>query len=348
MESSIPEHLAVARTQPMRMREGWNPPSPAFSARFPTSVDDVVMAYYGLQYRGERPPAAAAAAQDLRERIAAADGPSHHDLAVVVDPDGFTNELTALYWLDEGAYRRWESAHEPWTDPGRDRAETGFFIEVATPRARDFETITGSRRRMEGIAVTADGVSDDIAEHAYWGSMRDRLPASQTSALEPHGTLAFERAGDHVIVRPHDGMALIRSGQDWVDTVDEPREQWLHDIQPVLREGMDFLTTDGLGVGCYANRLMQLSDGERLIEKTYGHSWWHSLAELEQWSRSHRTHLRIFGAFGTFVKHFRGAAGLRLYHEVSVLDADRLRFEYLGCHERTGLLNAEGAAPSPV
>jgi aliphatic aldoxime dehydratase len=32
------------------------------------------------------------------------------------------------------------------------------------------------------------------------------------------------------------------------------------------------------------------------------------------------------------------SAKLRLYHEVSVVGPDEQYFEYLGCHERTGLL----------
>ena len=340
MESSIAPHLASERTEPARMRDGWQPPSPAFSARFATSVEAVVMAYYGVQYRGDRPPVAEDALNELYRSVEDDGGPVHHDTAIVVDPQGYTNEIVAMYWLDPAAYNRWSTTRPGWT-ADREREGVGFFVEVAMPGARDFETITGSRRRMEGIAVAAESVSADVAEHAYWGSMRDRLPSSQTSALEPSGTLTFERDGERVIVRPHDGMALIRSGQDWDDTVDEARDRWFSEIQPVLREGMNFLANEGLAAGCYSNRLMQLTDGDRLIEKTYGHGWWHSLAELEQWSKSHQTHLKIFGAFGQFVKHFRGAAGLRLYHEVSVLDADQLRFEYLGCHHRTGLLNAQ-------
>ena len=340
MESSIAPHLRVARTEPSSMRDDWNPPSPAFSARFPESVDAVVMAYVGLQYRDPSAAGVLAARADLAERIAAADGPAHHDTAMLTDEAGFTNEITVLYWLDQDRYLRWDGAHRSWTDPGRTHDDVGFFQEIALPGAVDFETIVGGRR-LEGIAAASAGTSEDIAEHAYWGSMRDRLPSSQTSPLEPSGALRFERSGDHVVVHPHDGIALIRSGQDWTDTADEPRERWLNDIQPVLREGMDFLVTEGTGVGCYSNRLMQLRVDGELIEKTYGHGWWHSLADLEHWSRSHRTHLKIFGSFGQFLKEFRSAKGLRLYHEVAVLNADQLRFEYLGCHQRTGLLNAQ-------
>jgi aldoxime dehydratase len=34
------------------------------------------------------------------------------------------------------------------------------------------------------------------------------------------------------------------------------------------------------------------------------------------------------------------AAKLKLYHEVTVLRADEQRFEYLNCHEGTGMLRA--------
>lgn len=339
-ESSIPSRLRTQRSEPLRMRADWNPPSPAFSARFPDTIDSVVMAYYGLQYRGERPAAAREATSELQKRIDATDGPVHHDVAVVVDPAGFTNEITALYWTDAESYRRWGEQTLAWTDPRHEHDGVGRFMEIAMPGIDDFETIFGGRR-MEGVSVASDGIGGEIAEHGYWGSMRDRLPSAQTSALDPAGQLRFHQDGDLVVVHPHDGMCLIRSGQDWRGTEGEARERWASDIQPVLREGMEFLTEQGNDIGCYSNRLMRLvEDDGTPAERTYGHGWWHSLAELEDWSRSHRTHLKIFGAFGQFVKHFRSAAGLRLYHEVSVLSAEQLRFEYLGCHDRTGLLAA--------
>ena len=35
---------------------------------------------------------------------------------------------------------------------------------------------------------------------------------------------------------------------------------YLDDVEPVLREGMDFLRDEGLAIGCYANRYMQVLD----------------------------------------------------------------------------------------
>jgi aldoxime dehydratase len=69
-------------------------------------------------------------------------------------------------------------------------------------------------------------------------------------------------------------------------------------------------------------------------------SWWKSLAALERWAESHPTHVAIFGAAMKYLSTLGPAAKLKLYHEVTVLRADEQRFEYLNCHEGTGLLRA--------
>jgi len=60
---------------------------------------------------------------------------------------------------------------------------------------------------------------------------------------------------------------------------------------------MDFLRDDGRAIGCFANRyaVVETADG-RPTEKSYGMSWWRSLAALERWAESHPTHVAIFGA----------------------------------------------------
>ena len=149
------------------------------------------------------------------------------------------------------------------------------------------------------------------------------------------------RDGDRLRVKPQDNICLIRSGQDWSDTEASERKMYLDDVEPVLREGMDFLRDQGPSVGCFANRYMTVLDASgRPTEKSYGMSWWKSLAALERWSESHPTHVRIFGAAMKYLSTLGPAAKLRLYHEVTVARAADQFFEYRGCHERTGMLNA--------
>jgi aldoxime dehydratase len=159
--------------------------------------------------------------------------------------------------------------------------------------------------------------------------------------MAPGGKPALERDGACLRIVPHDNLCLIRSGQDWSDTDAAERKLYLEELEPVLREGMDFLRDDGLRIGCYANRYMRVlgADG-RPIEKSYGQSWWHSLAALERWAESHPTHVRIFGAAMKYLSTLGPAAKLRLYHEVTVAAAAEQFFEYRDCHARTGMLPA--------
>jgi aldoxime dehydratase len=74
------------------------------------------------------------------------------------------------------------------------------------------------------------------------------------------------------------------------------RRMYLDDVEPVLRAGMDFLRDEGRTVGCYANRYMRVIDDHGdAVDKSFGMSWWHSLADLDRWAKDHPTHKAIFG-----------------------------------------------------
>lgn len=342
MESAIPRHLQTERTQSARTPRDYRPPYPSFVARHPPNVVRVVMAYFGVQYR-DAPTAATRAAIDWLDRRFATDhGPSHWDRAQYVDQAGYTNIVSVAYWDDPQLFDDWfADARDGWTGEARSKEEAGFFIEVLRPSVQSYETLFSSLGRPEGIAVLAEGMSGEVEEHAYWGGMRDRIPLSQTDSLSPRGDPRIVRTGARIQIVPHDNICMIRSGQDWTDTDDAERAMYLNDVEPVLRAGMDFLRDEGAAIGCYANRYMRILDRDgNATEKSYGQSWWHSLEALERWAESHPTHVRIFGAAMKYLSTLGPAAKLRLYHEVTVARADEQFFEYLNCHERTGLLNA--------
>jgi aldoxime dehydratase len=342
MESAIPEHLRTARTRHRRVPDDYAPPYPSFVARHKPSVTRVVMAYFGLQTRDAPTTKAEQAMASLVSRFEAAGGPAHWDRARYIDEAGFTNVVTVAYWDDRANFENWFPAvRDGWTGERRTSGEFGSFIEVLYPSVDGYETLFSSLGRNEGVAVLADSMSEEIQEHAYWGGMRDRIPLSQTSEMAPAGIARVVRDGARLRVIPHDNVCLIRSGQDWGDTEAAERKMYLEDVEPVLREGMDFLRDHGRSIGCCANRYMTVvgSDGTR-TEKSYGMSWWKSLAALERWAESHPTHVRIFGAAMKYLSTLGPAAKLRLYHEVTVARADETLFEYVDCHPQTGMLNA--------
>jgi aldoxime dehydratase len=325
VESAIPTHLRAERTRTRRIPDDYAPPYPSFVARSSTSVKQVVMAYFGVQ--GPARPAT----------FPGPDGPGHVDRARLDDSD----EIAIAYWDDPAVFDRWFAAHrEEWLGDGVREPGVGRWLEVIRPTVEGHETLFSSTGRPEGVAVLADGLSGPVREHAYWGGMRDRIPRSQTDAMAPAGALSVEREGGRVRVRPHDGITLIRSGQDWGDTDGSERELYLRDVEPVLRAGMDFLRDEGRPIGCYSNRYVTVvRDGEP-VDRTFGLSWWRSLDALERWSESHPTHVAIFGAAMKYLTTMGPAARVRLYHEVSVATAGEQYFEYVDCRPGTGLLAA--------
>jgi hypothetical protein len=57
------------------------------------------------------------------------------------------------------------------------------------------------------------------------------------------------------------------------------------------------------------------------------------------WSRAHRTHLEIYGAFFQMMLGKDGEPmDMSLWHEVSVIPKGNGTSEYINCHNRTGFL----------
>jgi aldoxime dehydratase len=301
------------------------------------------MAYLGVQYATPQPPAVVTIAlADLLASMHGASGPNHHDQARYTDEAGYHNILNILYWTDPQDFRRWRDHHQPWTGPQHKSVEAGFFSEVLQPTIQRFETLLSSDR-TDGVSAASATLSGQIHEHGYWGAARDRIPLAQTDRLDPSGELSIQTdpSTGPVTVQPHDNLCLIRSGQDWTETNGHERRMYLEDVEPVLRAGMDFLRDDGLKIGCYANRYLRVTTDDGVeIDKSFAMSWWRSLKDLETWAQSHPTHFAIFRAALKYLSTMGINAHLRLYHEVTVTEAEQQDFRYLGCHDRTGMLRA--------
>jgi aldoxime dehydratase len=168
------------------------------------------------------------------------------------------------------------------------------------------------------------------------------LAIAQTDALEPTGVISGIKSSENpkrIKVAGHHNVALIRSGQNWSATKSRERQLYLEEIEPVLRAGMTFLRDSGLDIGCYANRYVQHIDiSGKLLEESFGLSYWHSLANMEAWAETHPTHLAIFNTFNRIVQELNFNLDLSLSHEVSVLRAADQDYDYINCHDRTGLL----------
>ena len=343
MESAIDKHLMCPRLRDRRIEADYTPPYPGWVGRADAAVEQVVMGYFGVQSRGEQQLSAACKAlRSIVQQLSLEDGPGHHDLTHYVDAAGYDNMIAIAYWDNPQAFLRWQ-AGEPvarwWDDEALGSDGLGYFREILSPGVERFETFYAMPNDLEGIGRVMGSRSDEIQEHGYWGSMRDRIPLSQTDAMVPSGQLHSQSSNRRELIQGHENLVVIRSGQDWSETEGTERDLYLNQMEPALRAGMQFLRDDGLPVGCYSNRYMQHLDaaGQRL-EKTFSVSHWRSLAHLERWSESHPTHIEIFGTFMKIVQTLGGELKWKGYHEVSVLRAEDQRYEYINCHPATGLL----------
>lgn len=387
LESAIPPHLQRPRTCPARLpHDAFEPPNAAYCARFPESITDLVMATICAQARS--PSAELAPAADVLapviEFLKHADGkgygeeeksslrPSAFDLVSFRDAAGHHNVGVIAYWPGGRArFEKWAevSGFEAWwrglDDDGSSpasptssassegkakEADVGWFREVFFPTLDRYETVFSNREAgEEGAARMRAGMSGPVREHVYWGSMRDRMPASQVDGLEgENGATAMVREGEEgkqssrrVVVPGKKNLCVIRSGQDWSAMLPVERKLYLETMHPVLVKGMDFLRDEGRSIGCHSCRFvdeLDLVDEKKETERTFGFAFFNDMESLEKWSKSHRTHLDIFGRFLQYVKELDGNISLRLFHEVLVLKPEQQLLEYVGCHPQTGLM----------
>jgi aldoxime dehydratase len=350
MESAIDKHLQCPRTRARKIDDDYVPPFPTWIARADTAVEQVVMGYFGVQFaQPQLHGKACMALQQILDLLTLGKAPGHHDIAMFVDAAGYTNMIVIAYWLNPKDFAQWQEQSQVkdwWTAEERLNEELGYFREILQPRTTHYETAFSSPTHIEGIGVVMGSVSaEDVQEHGYWGSMRDRIPLSQVDDMLPGGKRVLSNGatpahGKRVVVSGPENLAVIRSGQDWIETTGKERDLYVQDMEPTLRAGMDFLHQQGLDIGCYSNRYMQHIDAKgQKQEKSFGVSYWHALSDLEAWSKSHPTHLAIFGTFMRIVQELQGQLKLSLYHEVSVLKSEDQFYEYINCHPGTGMLN---------
>lgn len=210
--------------------------------------------------------------------------------------------------------------------------------------------------------------------------MRDRMAAAQTDPLigekafpnsssssspelaDKKKTKIIDTRSQRIHIPGRPNLAMIRSGQDWSNTTPHERSLYLDTMHPVLTKGMTFLRDHGSEVGCISNRFMtctRINPSSSIItsqnntttptttcttttttDRTFGLAYFDDLTSLEGWSKQHRTHLDIFARFLSYAAELQNQVSLRLFHEVMVLKPEQQVFEYVGCHDGTGMLRS--------
>lgn len=324
------------RSYPLRMPEGWSPPVPAWKSTF--ASESVSMCVIGFQHVSEMDVSAHTGA--LNEVLSGAD---IRDFASCDAGGGLKETVCIAYWVDaDKAKADLDSAvfRSFWNKHASTDAGYGIFREMTNIPFERSETLFSSPEHDHGMSQKRTGIAGPIAEHQYWGGMRDRIPFSANDPLEADGPLKIvERSDNRVVVEAHENLCIIRSGQDWSKCEDEQLTEYIDTIEPTLKAGMGFLRDKGEEVSCYSCRYMRDQDADgTLAPRSYGLAYFRTMKDLEDWAEFHPTHLAIFNTFLSIAPKHGPNLQLRLWHEVSVLPATGQRAEYVNCRAGTGLL----------
>lgn len=331
-----------------RMPKNWDPPYPSLDTNYGDNVDELTIAYYGVQsQQGKNVDQVADFTNWFTKNSKTPHGPKVLERAKYVDNEGFENTFFIAYWNNNSVYQNWEksaSFQDYWNSEERLNSSVGIWREVLRiPRSR-FETIFSSADGA-GAAKMCSHFTEPVKEHAYWGAMRERIPEAKTCPF--HSTVGTSLSkpvkrgtrNKRVIVNPPENLAIIRSGQNYTDCKKVELDYYQEHIVPALYEGMEYIATNPLDTGCCINRFStELDENWKEEKKTFGAAYFISLEHLEKWAEHHPTHLKIFGNFFGMAQHFNLKLDLKLWHEVSVLPKNNQLFEYVNCHSMTGLL----------
>ncbi|MEM7569170.1 MAG: phenylacetaldoxime dehydratase family protein [Pseudomonadota bacterium] len=326
------------------MPENWEPPVDAWQSRFAPGVTEIVFGYFGVQYAPGGDIGAFERWWD--EAGVAAPAPSFMTRAHVRDASDMENTVFIAYWPSKSDFDAWwetVAVSAWWEDEARLSGPFGVWREVYCVPVDHFETLHSSQTE-HGVASIAQDLGEPIKEHAYWGGMRDRVPASSQLdfsspwAEMPEPDLKATR-GARVRVAVPDNVCLIRSGQDLTLSSGKERETYQDVVRPHLTAGMAFLRDNPKDTSCFSCRLMdEVSMDGAPKQQTFGLAAFRSMKDLEDWSKSHPTHLAIFGSFFQMMEAHQGQLDLKLWHEVLVADGANTIADYTNCHPRTGFL----------
>lgn len=345
----------IRHNAPTRKPKDWVPPVPAFSANV---EEPVTIAYVGIQCREA---GLDDVLQEFRlwcsELSTGKAAPHSVDCAEYTDAQGHYTWVSIFYWPGQHEqYDQWRNRdkyREFWESDERLEGPVGYFSEVLHIPNERLETLYSSDNYETGVGSSSGKHEGPIQSHNYWGSMRDRIPASSSENLEPPNLLSFasvqpqDSLGKRVKIDPPMNLCTIRSGEDFSELVGREKEVFEEEIAPLLAEGMVYLRDNPLETGCFSCRHMRETTPQgQPIERGFATAHFDSVTRLEDWAETHPTHLKIFGRFIELATELRGDVKLKLWHEVTVTPGEGLEFEYVNCSPETGLLPYRAPVPA--
>lgn len=325
--------------------QNFTAPFEAYEAKYHDERKSLVCCFIGVQDRGGDVQRARTSARALLQR---SDGPAVIEQGWHDDTAGARTHVLMAYWRDPSTYLRWNASARPdqWVSDDPDDALTGRFLESALIAPRGLDTLIADPQINWGLAKLADEIAV-TPYHGYWGGTRDRMLESEFDPLlNPDGAdlpvppRMLDGVGQVIDVLMPRHAVLARGGPDWQRCRGAELVEFRSSVYPAYVRGGRYLASHAKEAGCYSAYLLQETDSDdRPVKRNHLIAYFTELSHLESWTRSHPTHLEIFGRFMSMVKNLNGRLPeMNLYHEISVIPERGLTATYANCLPQTGLL----------
>lgn len=317
---------------------------PGRIVKFPDDVNHLTFAMFGIQ--AKEPGVAEPYRRALCELFKLTDGPGNMERSHYVDPQGYHCDVFMTYWVGREAFQRWVRSAPVaawWASLPTDAdSGIGFWREVLSPHKDRFNYAAGVEEKAGAAALLP---LEPCNKFGYWGSYRDRLPASKTDDFaSPYQAMPEpvlrETQGKRIAISTPDNICFIREGQGWDRCGPEERKIWKNMMEKVVEHWVDFLRDRPAETGCASIRFCREQDiatgADREKQSQFGFLL--SLGHIEQAARTQKCHLAVRSKFIDMYTKPTFQPQMHIWVEVHVLKHDEIDAQYVNCHPRTGLL----------
>lgn len=348
------------RKYPLKQPEGWQPPVPRYTLRFPDDVRELAVANVGIQSRDDRPVNRMVVDRIEKWSTSAGSPPLIVEkLSVVFGRDQPDSLVFVCYWTSKKSAEialQDLNLGQVFQDLSTEaRQHTGLWFELFTPDISHFETHYSGTDYQPGLAQLAGSKQNPHNLTGYWGAARDRIRASAYERLDDtdkeskdsvsisHTPPNFNKAtlSKHIRGSNTRTLAHIRSGQFWENCSDEETQAYEEKLEVHLHNGLRDILEHPIDKGDFGLRFLRnvpTIPQSYPRKETCASSFFRSLHDLEDWAKNCPSHHKIYGGSISHKKRFGDKAMMRTWHEVSILRPGEVKWEYVNCASDTGIL----------
>ncbi|KAI8939822.1 hypothetical protein NX059_003560 [Plenodomus lindquistii] len=231
-----------------------------------------------------------------------------------------------------------------------DRAKIGIWQESFATDICRLETNYSGPDYVPGLARLPGARTEEHTLSTYWGAARDRIPDSAYDLFPRFEEMerlsnVHPGFGEHLVGTNHNNMVHIRSGQWWANCGQQEADAYEKKLEPTLRAGWAYLCDNSIQTGAMGLRYLRNSSvpgivDEREQKESCGAGFFANLEDLENWAKSHPSHLKIWRGALSHYKEFGEYRRFRTWHEVCIIRESDARFEYINCEPGTGVMRS--------